>query len=136
MNLPYKATPMRGELELLPLINIVFLLLIFFMLAGIVSVSGADRIDPPTSNAEQSVNGRLGQLSIAADGGLQFDAQPQTIDTVGPTVARWAAAYPQRAVILRADAQVDAGELVRVMTALRAAGVPRVRLLTRTPPPG
>ena len=40
---------MRGELQLLPLINIVFLLLIFFMLAGVVSVPDDAAATPPTA---------------------------------------------------------------------------------------
>ena len=107
MNLPYPASRARGELELLPLINIVFLLLIFFMLAGIVSVPGADRIDPPTSNAEDPVSGRNRQLSLAADGSLMLDGQPVALEMVGAAVAAAVRRAPDEAVVLRADARVD-----------------------------
>ncbi len=125
---------MRGELQLLPLINIVFLLLIFFMLAGVVSVPDDAAATPPRSIADGRVRASAGELSIAADGSLYFEGQALAGAGDLPAALRTHLAGRAPAEIrIRADADSDAVRLIAVMAALREAGVSRVRLLTRKP---
>ena len=64
------ARPPPSDARILPLINIVFLLLIFFMLAGRFAFHDPFRITPPRSGSERAAAGRDLLVPVAADGRL------------------------------------------------------------------
>lgn len=117
--------------NVIPLINIVFLLLIFFMLAGALT-----RPDVFDVEAPQTRSGRLAELPedgvilLAADGRLAFAERQLNLDALQPEVADWLAADPHARLTLKADAAVSADRLLTVMDVLRDAGADRVTLLT------
>ena len=118
------------EEMILPLINVVFLLLIFFMLAGRFVAADALQIEPPKSVSEGLVDGRDMIVSVAADGQIALDGElieePSLISRVAKRIAE-DAATPVR---LKADGQTDSTRVVTVMEILRDAGVDRLKLLT------
>lgn len=128
MNLPRPQGGVRGEPQLLPMINIVFLLLIFFMLVGLVSVPGEQDVTPPRSVAEQAGGRDAAQLLVRADGSAEFLGRRYADDAA---LAGAVAASGVAAIAVRADADVEAARLVALLAALREAGIARVRLLTR-----
>lgn len=65
----------QGE-PVLPLINIVFLLLIFFMIAGKLTSADPFEVTPPDSTAEALPDGEAPSLLLAADGRLAFEGEP------------------------------------------------------------
>jgi biopolymer transport protein ExbD len=113
---------------MLPMINVVFLLLIFFMLLANVSVYVPFPVEPP--DAARSASDRTGfTIAIAADGRVALNGhevedgalaaslpQPRGGDTPGP-------------VWLKADKAAEADRVIAVMERLRAAGVTEVRLI-------
>ncbi len=118
--------------RLLPLINVVFLLLIFFMVVGRLAVADPFRVEPPRSANGVAADRGPTVLLVAADGRLAPDGEPVEPGTL-------AAAVGERrpdSVGIKADAAVEAGRVVAVLRTLRAAGVERVRLLTVAGRPG
>lgn len=116
--------------RILPLINVVFLLLIFFMVVGSLSASDPFQIDPP-----KSANGDPGDpkdvvLLIGADGKLALDGA--VLDAAGllPAVTDKLAAAPDREVHVKADRGAEAAAVVGILETLRRAGAEKVRLMT------
>ncbi|EKF75804.1 ferric siderophore transport system inner membrane protein E [Alcanivorax hongdengensis A-11-3] len=131
----------RPPLEpVLPLINVVFLLLIFFMLAGQLAKKPSVEVATPVSavaNGKEQPDRLL--LMLKADG--QWFAgdgkQPLTDTELASLLAARAENRPAPAqqepepIRLLADAQVSMQQLRAHLQTLRALGVQQVRLVTR-----
>jgi biopolymer transport protein ExbD len=122
--------PKNDEERILPLINVVFLLLIFFMLAGRLAASDPFRIEPPRSTSEGLVEPQETLVLLGADGRLALDGEMLDEAALKAAVAaRMASEAPPR-VRLKADGHAEATRVVAVMELLRTAGVERLKLLT------
>lgn len=131
MNLPRAAprSERRGD-EMLPLINIVFLLMIFFMLLGAISVPEPFPVEPPTSAELSSVDAAAQVLVIAPDGRLGLNGAIFGLETLGMQLQRWqAGARSSEVLMVKADAAAQATEVLEVMTAVQALGIARIELL-------
>ena len=117
--------------RIMPLINIVFLLLIFFIVAGVISPARPFDVTPPASRAEPVA--QMDALLIYADSEGRFAVGQNVVslDALALTVSAQLAETPDRHVRLVADADADAREILDVLGGLREAGVKRVRLTTR-----
>lgn len=120
------------DARILPLINVVFLLLIFFMLAGRLSSSDPFEIEPPRSTSERLPDARTAEILVAADGRLALDGR--TIDEVGlrDALTERLENDPELRVWLRADGRSDTTRIVELMELVRDAGAASLRLLTLT----
>ena len=121
----------REDERILPLINIVFLLLIFFMVAGRLTASDSFRVTPPRSTSRTPGDAEALTLSIEQGGALALNGAAIAYADIGPAVARRLAADTAAVPVrLEADAAVEAIAVVKVMAALREAGVADLQLLT------
>ena len=124
--------PRRREMpeSTVPLINVVFLLLIFFMLAGRLSAPMPFEAAPPESEQQNRPGDAAATVYVAADGRLAVGQTESALDELARRVAehRGEDGGPVR---VRADGRADANRVIAVMDALRDAGVREVRLLTR-----
>lgn len=114
---------------MLPLINIVFLLLIFFMLAGVLAQNPPFRLHPPKT-AQTEASSRLDRrvLAVAADGRLAIAGETVQRDALAEALADWP---EDKALQIRADGKLKANELTGLFEALRRAGIREVDLLTQ-----
>ncbi|KAA5604085.1 biopolymer transporter ExbD [Roseospira marina] len=116
--------------RILPLINVVFLLLIFFMLAGTLSAMDPFEITPPRSASSGEDNPRDIVVLVGADGRLALDGTPVAEADFEAALAAQLTESEGARVRLKADGHADATHVVALMERLRAAGVTRVLLLT------
>ncbi|SFD74550.1 biopolymer transport protein ExbD [Thiohalospira halophila DSM 15071] len=120
------SAPRDTEDHILPLINIVFLLLIFFMVAGALTTPQAVDVEPPEAAVEGEEPDRDEQtLYITAEGALSLGEKSVELEGLAEAVGE------REEILLRADAAVEGVRVVEVMRALREAGLERVRLVTR-----
>ena len=118
----------------LPLINVVFLLLIFVMLSGIIRASDPVTLEPAVSSEGGDTQNRTEErmLFVTRAGAVTFrdgDNEAAVIARMGTLFANedWDEAY------LKADRNTDAGRVVELVAALREAGVGRlVMIVERT----
>ncbi len=122
--------PHSDEERILPLINVVFLLLIFFMLAGRLAASDPFEIAPPRSASEGPVENRDLMVLVGADGRLALDGAVMEEAALKAAIAERLAGDGEARVRVKADGSAEATDVVAVMELLRAAGVRRVSLLT------
>ncbi|MDO5647161.1 biopolymer transporter ExbD [Paracoccus sp. (in: a-proteobacteria)] len=107
--------------SIIPMINVVFLLLIFFLLTAQIAPAPPFDLTLPESHADQAAQGR-DVLYLSATGELAFQAARG--DAVWPLLA----AVPGP-VELRADAHMPAADVVRVLGRLRGLGGPAAYLV-------
>ncbi len=127
--------PEQGEEldPILPMINVVFLLLIFFMLAGALHAVDVFEVTPPTSVSETDAMDEEGVVLVGADGQLAIKGAVVDETDLQLAVSDMLAARPEALIRLKADNRVDAVRVVEVMELLEAVGVERLILLTLEP---
>ncbi|MEE2733171.1 MAG: biopolymer transporter ExbD [Pseudomonadota bacterium] len=129
--------------RLIPLINIVFLLLIFFLIAGQVTQQQNTRIQAPESVAEPTLRNPQWLLEVDASRQLRLngesvelaDLSARLMATAGSSQqalssAPSAPATPTRKLALKLDRSLRAGDMDEVLQAVRSAGALAVTLLT------
>lgn len=127
---PRSRRPASSEDRLLPLINVVFLLLVFFMLAGRLASSDPFRIEPPHSLTLARPEGRELTVLMGADGRFALGGVPVEGEALEAAVRARAAGADVTAVLLKADGRVEAARVVTVTALLHDVGFDRVQLLT------
>lgn len=118
---------------MIPLINVVFLMLAFFMILGQIERSDAVRLDPPDSLSLEVQGDYAATLLITAQQSLYLNDRPLRREQLAGEIRRIldTAADPQSVrVLVKADATLPATELRVVLARLRTAGLLRVSLAT------
>ena len=125
-----KRSAGNSDDNLIPLINIVFLLLVFFMVAGQISSITDPGIEAPTSESQKPVEAAELELVMKADGSLTLGGQPLVLDELKPSVQNAMATATELRVALKADRSVKASDLDPVLTVFREQGVSTITLHT------
>ncbi len=127
-----QSRPQRRDEDerILPLVNIVFLLLIFFMVAGRLAATDPFPVEPALSAAEGEAPPEPPLILIAADGRLALDGaemeEAALIEAVAARIASGGAAEAR----LKADGGAEAAALVALLAKLKTVGVETALLLT------
>lgn len=121
------------DARILPLINIVFLLLIFFMVAGRLSATDPFEIIPPQSASGGQPANEPMLIAIGPQGQLALNGE--LVDEAA-LIERITAAGPAEDVRIKSDGRVEALTVVALMDTLRGAGINSVRLMTVPVAPG
>lgn len=118
-------------IDLTPMIDIVFQLVLFFMVTTTFKSSPAIQIDLPRSPRDVVVAERDDVLIwVAVDGSLFVDQRPVGWDELGARLAASAAERDDTLVILKADRGVEHGRVVAVMDLARGYGLTRLAIAT------
>lgn len=121
-------------LNLTPLIDIVFLLLVFFMLTAHFIEDDAIPIDlPDASNSAVSEDKGFVEIAMTPDGQLLVDGHPVHLDELEESL-RGALHAPEKSFVrLKGDHKAQFGLGVKVIDAARAAGAESLDILTERP---
>ena len=111
------------ELDMTPMLDIVFIMLIFFIVTtSFVKESGVKVSTPQAQTASQQENANI-FIAITAAGEVWLDRRPVDPRSVRAIVARLHADNPEGSVIIQADEEASTRMLVEVMDQVRLAGV-------------
>ena len=122
------------ELNLTPMIDVVFLLVIFFLVGA--RYSGREgRIDvevPGVGHNAPLVRGVDEQIvTVAQDGGIHYRDRQLDLPTLAAEMQSAVAAYPDLRVTVRGDGGGRLDTTVQVLETVRRAGVRRVAIATQ-----
>lgn len=118
----------RALISLTPLVDVVFILLLFFMLASSFTELNAITLDTPAAGAStSSVQGAL-LVEVRLDG-VRFAGRYMSLDKLAAVVAQRVAQHPQRQVLVQPGAGVNLQRTVRVLDRLTRAGVTHLSLM-------
>jgi len=118
---------------ILPMINVVFLLLIFFMLAGALHAIDVLDVEPPRSESDLPRAELDSVVLVGADGRLAMGEHEVDELDLQLKVQDLLATRPDAVIRLKADGEVAATRVVEVMELLAAVGVEQVMMLTLEP---
>ena len=135
MKFPCGERRRKHDDHLIPLINVVFLMLIFFMVIGRIAPPDLFQIRPPVSQSQQRESDKDVTILVSRDGSLAVDDTPVTLETLIPALQlSLDNARRQQGgtagIRVKADAALTAGQLMSILKRLRDSGNAKVRLLT------
>ncbi|MCB8890109.1 ExbD/TolR family protein [Vreelandella malpeensis] len=118
------AAEESNEVNLTPMLDVVFIMLIFFIVTtSFINESGIE-IDRPESSAASSRPDVQVLVAITPEGAVWVDGSPVDVHRVGQTVAGLLSS--DGSVVIQADRNATTGLLVEVMDRLQQAGVDQV----------
>lgn len=123
------------ELNITPLIDVVFLLLIFFMVSTTFERESEIKITlPKVSQEGGETESQVVQVAIDANERIYIDERPledARLATIRAAVAASGQALEEPAVVIKADAGVSHEIVVRVMDAARQSGLVKITFATQ-----
>lgn len=133
-----RRTPAGGFIDMTPVVDTIFNLLIFFALSMNFLANPGITVDLPDASAPQ-VEREDGDIHIliTPEGEVRVDGAPVTLEALGMRLVEMAGERRNPRVLIRADRRVSHGLVVEVMDAARSAGLDRLAIMTRrkTPAP-
>ena len=119
----------EAEVDLTPMLDVVFIMLIFFIVtASFIKEVGLD-LNKPEGGATKSIQENENIfIEISNDGIIKVDRRIVDIRAVRPNIERLHAERPNGAVVIAPEAASHNGILVEVMDQARLAGVPNISL--------
>ena len=132
MNILTKQKKRARSPNLVPLINIVFLLLIFFMLTGTLKRSDIFDISPPESSTGADAEAPELVLLISKSNKLALNNQNIEFSELNTKLLDIVQEYPLQEVLIKADGKATSGTLSKVINVIREAGIKRAAIVTKT----
>ncbi|HLV12575.1 MAG TPA: biopolymer transporter ExbD [Trueperaceae bacterium] len=121
----------NATFDLTPMVDVVFLLIIFFMLTTtFITVESGLPVDLPQAQTAVTSPSDLPTVSIDGFGEVYFGGTRVTEAELPALVSQALQETGQTAVVLRADSAAQHGQAVRVMDLLRQAGAERIVIAT------
>ena len=132
MNFRPRRKPAGGFIDMTPVVDTIFNLLIFFALSMNFLANPGITVDLPDASAPQ-VEREDGDIRVAVTpaGGIRLDGAPVTLGALGARLRELAAERRDPQVLIRADRRVPHGLVVAVMDAARSAGLTRLAIMTQ-----
>jgi biopolymer transport protein ExbD len=131
-----KLRPEEPEINLIPFIDVLLVVLIFLMLSTTYSKFTELQITLPVADADK-LRDRQRELIVAvsADGRYSVNRKPvegRSVEALTAELAAAAADAPDMVVIVSADATAAHQSVINVMDAARRANLPRLTFATQT----
>lgn len=123
----------KPEVMIVPMIDIMFFLLVFFMMSTLymVNLKTVDVNIPKAQHAETNMKVTY-LVTIKADGSLWLEDKQIPEDQLIERAKAENSRSSQFAMVLRADQSMDYGKVVALLDKLRGAGIYRLALAAET----
>ena len=120
-----------ARLDLTPLIDIIFQLVLFFMVSTTFVSSAGIEVQLPESSADLILReSRDLNVWVTEEGGVLLDDEPVDFDVLSDEFERRFALEPDVTVIIKADENVGHGRVVQVMDLARQKGLTNLAIAT------
>ncbi len=114
------------QIDMTPMLDIVFIMLIFFIVTtSFVREAGLEVHRPEASQAKAQKSSSI-MLAIGANGEIYLDRKAVDVERIKVTLARILAEQPEASLVIQADERVAHGRVVRVMDEAKAAGIANI----------
>jgi biopolymer transport protein ExbD len=122
----------RARIEIIPMIDVVFFLLVFFMMASLsMTVSRELPVNLPRASSGTTPPAETAAITVTRDGQAYLDRQPGTRVVLGERLRGLVGANPAVAIVITADEAVAHGRVVDVLDEVRKAGVTKMAIAIR-----
>ena len=126
-----RRKPEEQGLDLTPMMDIVFIMLIFFIVTtSFVKETGVDINRPNAETAERDEKGNI-LVAITQNNEIWIDKRRIDLKAVRANIERLKIEYPEGSVIIQADKEARSGLLVETMDQIRLAGVANISIAAK-----
>jgi biopolymer transport protein TolR len=134
-----KSRRPMSEINVVPYIDVMLVLLVIFMITAPLLTQGV-KVDLPQADSEP-LSAEMDDpvvVSVNASGELFIDVgegkdTPVDSETLVTRIAAVLAYKPKTPIMVKGDRNVDYGQVVKAMVLIQQAGAPNVGLITETP---
>lgn len=120
------------ELNVTPLLDLAFVLLIIFMITTPLIENSMDLVVPTSSTAKTEVNpAQVRIISIDKNGEMKLDEEPVTAVMLEQQLADLKASTPELAVAVRPHNTLPIQDFISVMDILKRIGISKVGVMAR-----
>lgn len=119
--------------SLIPLINVVFLMLIFFMVAGQITATDGTDVETPDSISQVPLESEQLKVVINQQGDIYIDGQQKTIEQLSEIVLVHVTGLKNNdtgQVVIKADSHLAVDKLQAILKQIKQAGVNSLSLMT------
>ena len=121
----------ESGLDLTPMMDIVFIMLIFFIVTtSFVKETGIEVNRPNADTAERNEKGNI-LVAISQNNEIWIDKRRVDLKAVRANIERLKIEYPEGSVIIQADKEARSGLLVETMDQIRLAGVQNISIAAK-----
>ena len=131
-----RVSPTLSEINVIPLVDVMLVLLIIFMVAAPMLQRGVEVNLPVASRSQEIASERVFisvPLSFRQDRRVFIGTEPVRLEVLGERVRQLMLNKTDKQVFLRGDGKVELQELLDIMDRLKAAGVEKVGIVSRLP---
>ncbi|WP_022850910.1 ExbD/TolR family protein [Limisalsivibrio acetivorans] len=123
-----RRTENEAGMDITPLVDMVFILLVFFIVtAGFVSEKVLD-VERPSATNTVDVRGERITVSLGEEGRISVDGEGKTLRSAGLAVEEFLLDNPGASVVVAAHRNSRTEELVRLLDILKSAGAKDIGL--------
>jgi len=123
----------RARIEMIPLIDVVFLLLVaFIFFAMSMTINRGIPIDLPVSSAAQVEDQNIAEITIAKSGGLFFDGEEMDAGALRSRLSLLRRKSPGTRIIVSGDRGASYESIMSVIDSVKRAGISRLSLKTES----
>jgi biopolymer transport protein ExbD len=129
------SAPPMAEINIIPLVDVVLVLLIIFMATtAFVKEAGLNMKLPSAKTTEaQPETTKDINVALTRDNKIYLDGQPSNDEIIQATMIARAKKNPETRVIVKGDEHVEYRRIMKVIDMAKQAGLPKVALATQLP---
>ena len=128
LNFVKKIEEEELSINITSMIDVIFILLIFFMVSTQFKKSSLPLDLPRSEDTTQEENNTLKVLSVSKDE-IQFDGIPLSMEELEEALSKYTKKAPDMAVSLECERSVDFERVVQILTKLQNAGISRIGIV-------
>ena len=127
-----RRIPRKARIEIVPMIDTIFFLLVFFMVAtlSMTKQQGLPVNLPRAATGEREIRENV-TLTLTKEGRLYYNKKEILLQQLGPQLKTDLSENPKVLVIINADTEVLHGRVVEVMDEVKALGAARMAIATK-----
>ncbi len=127
-----KYTTEEAAVDMAPLIDMTFLLLIFFLVnTNFIKETGIE-VQRPAAASGESKQGDLILIGLSSAGTVHMKGKRIDMSTIRPEVSQMRIKMPSAPVVIVADEGAKAGWVVRIIDECKLAGATNISIATKT----
>ena len=122
----------EATIDMTPMLDIVFIMLIFFIVTtSFVKEAGIQVNKPKASNTKSEASANI-FIAIKENGEVHMDRRMVDIERVTANIERLLAEQPTDTVVVQADKEAKHGVVVKVMDQIKEAGIEKISIAAAT----
>jgi biopolymer transport protein ExbD len=121
------------EINVVPMLDLAYVLIVIFILMATAQVSGIELDLPQAANRKTLEASQTQAISIASSGDLYLNGMPTTIPELEATMRQRFAEDPNVPVVIRGDTTADYGKVVEVLDVVKGVGITKIGLPAEKP---